>query len=393
MKARKRAWVVFGYVACSLLLAEGMCRLQQTLGPIWDLELAERNVDLYRTSETLNHMHRLEQTFRFFDKKRFGKHYGDTYTQYYDENGVRLNSRRPSHDSSAPGLRILFMGDSFIQGYDDGNTIPHLVWLSLKQRRKRGPPLYCLNAGASSYSTLIYIAQAKQLIPKLRPQFVMVNFDETDLGDDYSNYGDLVVRDARGKVVAVRSSRLLREARSSLEKVRRHRLYCIRFLAKAYHYRIRLRLIEKEELKRRASSCPKRLSRESDQEARQKYAAAIAMFEKNLGELAEALVDLMGDKQRILLAFHPRREHLKPDPNGDTWNHVVSDTIRRVAAKYGVAFYDATEDLRRAFGDQPEQYYWGEPDMHFNFEGMRIYSEHLAEALAKLMERKPEAGQ
>lgn len=60
MKARTRVWLVLGAVALTVLLTEGTCRLQQAFGPIWDLELLEPNVDLYRTSEVLNHMHRLE---------------------------------------------------------------------------------------------------------------------------------------------------------------------------------------------------------------------------------------------------------------------------------------------------------------------------------------------
>ena len=100
------------------------------------------------------------------------------------------------------------MGDSFIQGYDDSHTMPHLVWHWFKTRQRDCPPPCCLNAGTSSYSTLIYIAHAKRLIPKLRPQFVVVNIDETDLGDDYIRYRELVVRNAEGEVVAVKSSRL-----------------------------------------------------------------------------------------------------------------------------------------------------------------------------------------
>ena len=365
------------------LLAEATCRLQQALGPIWDLKLEEPTCDLYRLSETLNHSHRPEQRFVLWDQERFGEHYGFAYTQYYDEDGIRLNKSRPPHERGGRGLTILFLGDSFMQGYDDENTIPHHVWSYLREALGDTLPLQALNAGASSYSTLIYTAQAKQLVPKIRPDFVVVDIDETDLADDCFRYDRLTVRDEHGKVAAVRGSKMLQETRASLDAVRRHRLYLLRFLTKVYHYRIRLPALAR---KFRECDDARLVARDMDKDAAKKYAKHLGIFERNVEELAETLTALMGSPRRVFFAFHPHLGHLKPNAQSRTWNRLVAKSIERAAKRHNVPFYSAIDDLCGAFGDRPERYYWGPPDMHFNFKGLRIYSEHLARAIAPLLQ-------
>ena len=60
--------------------------------------------------------------------------------------------------------------------------------------------------------------------------------------------------------------------------------------------------------------------------------------------------------------------------------------MEKVTRQKKVPFYNATHDLEKAFGQQPENYYWN-GDMHFNFQGLKIYAELIAQQLFTILER------
>jgi hypothetical protein len=41
-------------------------------------------------------------------------------------------------------------------------------------------------------------------------------------------------------------------------------------------------------------------------------------------------------------------------------------------------FFNATETLKQRFGSHPENFYWGEGDMHYAFTGLEEYSAAVA---------------
>ena len=172
-------------ILITLLLLEGMLRLQQKLGPIWDLSFD--NATLEGVSDVINHQPLRKSTHILSNAEMYGDFTGYTYTAYYDRNGIRKNTLRPQQNRRQGAISVLFMGDSFMQGYDDRNTIPQHVW-NYFQIRNSDLSLILYNAACLSYSSAIFIPQAKILIPQLHPDFVVVDIDETDLGDDYIRY-------------------------------------------------------------------------------------------------------------------------------------------------------------------------------------------------------------
>lgn len=66
---------------------------------------------------------------------------------------------------------------------------------------------------------------------------------------------------------------------------------------------------------------------------------------------------------------------------GDVFNNVISDTIREVATRNNVRYYDATDDLKAQFGSAPERYYIAN-DMHFNERGLQACGLAVAKYLA-----------
>jgi hypothetical protein len=354
---------------------EAGLRVQQYFGPLYDLELT--NVDLSWESNVLNHVPAAKNQHMCI----YGDLTGFTYQRSYDANGVRIvddsELLRGCHRSAS----VLFLGDSFMEGFDDRNTLPYHV--ARYFRTERGMCLKTHNAGYTSYSPSIFIPQAKKLLPIVRPDYIVLDVDETDLYDDFVRYRGLIVRDEAGKNVGVKVSPLGHECSVGLMQVREHALYLMRFVEKLW-----LTSVYMPAMTKKYQAGPFELfdySKDRSADVDRKYADARAVFSQNLQELAQVLKDYTHDGARVLCVFHPHLEHLKPDANGHLWNDLVSSTVRDVCAENGFFFFNATGTLKQRFGPHPENYYWGHGDMHFNFKGLEAYSVSVAEFMASAM--------
>ena len=82
---------------------------------------------------------------------------------------------------------------------------------------------------------------------------------------------------------------------------------------------------------------------------------------------------------------HPHLWHLKTNNNGAAaWNRIVGELVGAAAARNGLTFFDAQDELEATFAGQPERYYWN-GDEHFNFDGMRAYGELVGRELLRVM--------
>jgi hypothetical protein len=268
-----------------------------------------------------------------------------------------------------------------MEGYDDKNTLPYHVAKFFK--KERGICLKTYNAGYTSYSPSIFIPQAKKLLPIVRPDYIVVDVDETDLYDDYARYRKLIVRNERGQNVGVRVSPIGHECSVGLIKARQHRLYLMRLAAKLW-----LSLVHMPSVIRQYRSDDLALfaySQDHDPDLEQKYSKPLSVFGQNLQELAEVLTDYTKDGSRVLFIYHPHLEHLKADAAGHVWNDLVSSTVQKTCVANNFLFYNATAALKRRFGSKPENFYWWTGDMHFNFEGLEEYSNAVAAFMASEM--------
>ncbi len=400
-RSRSRQMLFSGIlVLITVSMVEGFLRLQQKLGPFYDLEM--RDVDSAKArSEFLNHrIPAGERHAALISPEVYGKHSGKDWRTEFTDDGIQINTLRPNWH---PGAKtILFMGDSFMLGYDETNTIPHHVFERVVFAHPHAKEQAFLNAGCFSYSPSIYIPQANVLIPKLKPDFLVISIDETDLGDDYYHYRQVTTRGSDGRIVAVRVSPLGIGFLEGFEKARSKPLYSMRAISKWLHTKVGFPRLEVEyarahytakddlpplllpECGRYTAEIILRPVRLSEHEARKQCGEAVAYFESTVEELCVTLIKQGVAPDRILFTRHPHPWHFIPEASGRVWNHLVTDVVRKVAARHAIQFYDAEPDLKRAFGHEPEKYYWNR-DMHFNFDGLRIYGQFIADELAKLM--------
>lgn len=366
---------------CALALAEGVLRLQQSLGPLYDLDMKDQNFE--KQSDDLNHRSRPSETLTLGQREVFGEQAGLRFAVRHDPDGIRIGDGCAPTDGEQAAVRILFLGDSFVEGYADSTTLVRRVCEALESAAPGGAPVALFNAGCSSYSPALYVPQAKRLVPKLTPDLVVVVFDETDLYDDFVRYRNLIERDPQGRITRVRPTPPETEMIAGLQAARAHHLYLQRLIHKLTHTRIFMPIFRAGYV----SWSPYRVlgfDRDRDPLAVRKYAEQVAFLSANIRELAITLTALLPGPDRVLFVCHPHLQHLVPEADGFVWHRLVADAVDRIAGETGVGFYDAAPGLRLAAGGDPASLYWRN-DMHFNFRGTRAYGRLLADRLTPLI--------
>jgi hypothetical protein len=352
-------WLVGANLLVLLALIEISLRVQQMIGPFIDLDI-QPDVILVDLSDELNHVHPVGPD--------------------WDANGIRRMDE-PNAPSCAP--RILFMGDSFMEGLGPKDTIPYHVRSLLDRALQKDVCVF--NAGSSSYSPSIYVAQAKRLVPLLRPDLVVVDIDETDVYDEWHRYRELVVRDDTGSVASVRRTPLAdRVLHGYLESTSKP-LYIHRLFAKLYFSHVTIPALRAQYFKGRPEDIAL-VPNMDEAEARRRLPDQIAYFAASLEDLTRTVTKLAGGPDRLVYIHHPHLQHLLPGPG--RYNHIVAETIGEVAARNHVVYYDATADLAEQFGNAPQDYY-GADDVHFNEAGLRAYSMEVAKFLLARLPSSP----
>ena len=352
-------------------------RMQQYFGPLYDLEMA--NINLNWESNVLNHQPEPENQNLCI----YGDLTGFTYKRSFDANGIRIIDDTALVAGCRNPVSVLFLGDSFMEGFDDKNTLPYHVARYFKT--ERGVCLKTYNAGYTSYSPAIFVPQAKKLLPIVRPDYIVVDVDETDLYDDFARYDQLIVRNERGQNVGVKVSPIGHECSVGMMEARKHPLYLMRFVAKVWLSLVHMpSVIEKYRSELTLFS----YSQDHGADLERKYSKALLPFRRNLQELAEVLKDYTRDGSRVLFVSHPHLQHLKLDAAGHVWNDLVSSSVQKTSIANNFLFFNATDTLKQRFGPHPEKFYWKD-DMHFNFKGLEEYSTAVAAFMASAM-IKPE---
>lgn len=360
------------FVTWSAIFEIGL-RLQQHFGPVFDLEMASVNLDW--ESDELNHKPEPKNQNLCI----YGDLTGFTYERSYDKNGIRIVDDKALLAGCQKPLSVLFLGDSFMEGYDDENTLPYHVAKYFK--KERGVCLKTHNAGYTSYAPAIFIPQAKKLLPIVRPDYIVVDVDETDFYDDFARYRKLITRNERGENVGVKVSPIGHACSVGLMEAREHPLYLMRFVAKAWMSLVYMPAVIKK-YREDDGLALFGYSKDRDPDLEQKYAAPLATFRKDLQELADVLKAYTGgDGSRVVFVFHPHLEHLKPDAEGHVWNNLVSSTVQEMCIANNFHFFNATATLKQRFGAHPEEFYWP-GDMHFSFEGLEEFSNAVAAFMA-----------
>jgi lysophospholipase L1-like esterase len=115
------------------------------------------------------------------------RHKDIEYDYIWANNSLGMRDRERSLEKVPNTFRMLFLGDSMVQGYGVPleKSMVYLLENSINQPQRQNK-IEILNAGVFGYSPFLEYLYLKEIAPKIKPDLVLVGlFLGNDIGDDY----------------------------------------------------------------------------------------------------------------------------------------------------------------------------------------------------------------
>lgn len=168
---------VFISLAFSLLLGEIILRSLAWYNSHYGIAKIQKQEKAYEFSPSRHH--RLKPNFRY-------RHKEVEYDYLWENNALGMRDQERSITKDPQTFRILFLGDSMVQGY--GVPLEQsMVYLLEKNLNKNShKKIEVLNAGIFGYSPFLEFLYLQELITVIKPDLVIEGFFlGNDVGDDY----------------------------------------------------------------------------------------------------------------------------------------------------------------------------------------------------------------
>lgn len=316
----------------------------------------------------------------------------------------KTNSRGLRGPEPRPGMRhVVLIGDSYTEGFGLGEDETLSARIQEEWNRRGVKGVQVLNGGTLGFSTVVYSRYFKRKFAELKPEFVLLNVDLTDLTDDayylqIAEYGE----DGRPKAFSTREtfpSWLLPYVYSNKSAV-------IRFLHQEWNQwnLFRLEQFNRPRMDAFASDAAKIVDPEWLREA------GLESCQKPLAVMAQSVLDLKKEVERnggrFAVHMYPPGTHVKkyeaPVQNISfvrkwldarrtdySWNCVsdqrLVEFIRRFSEANGIPFFESFSSVI-AHPDRSKLYF--DRDAHWNAAGVKFVASGLADALWKAVDRK-----
>ena len=334
-------------------LIEGGLRLQQRLThPLLDLDTA---------SYVRNFSDRVHHT-------RFG--HGEAYT----------DSTFHPPGCQTPVLRILYLGDSWVE---EGNFVRASADAVAQSTRRC---VEAINAGVKSYAPTPITIVGGILIPRLHPDLLVINIDETDLMDETIRYRRGTTLDSAGLPVAVTASGPERLWLNGLRELGSISSFTARAVAKLYHTQFYIpRAYRLAYPEFRNHDYANLLAPQLSADPAREFAPEIAYFELSLDRMLTRFKQLGIEADQILLTHHP---HFLGMPQQAKYQPVVSEVLARVADRHLVTLFDAAypDVIHRLWpSNYQNAFLWPQDQFsHLTPEGYRRFGNALGPDLTRL---------
>ena len=140
--------------------------------------------------------HKMPAHFKYLMSNSFGDYNVEMETNNMGFRGRDVGEKEPGT------YRIVMLGDSFTmgEGVPDASTFPLLVEEYLN--KAGGGKYEVVNLGVESYSPVLEYSLLKRVIKQLKPDMVVLNFDMSDVLNEFAYRKDAVL-DESGDVVSV----------------------------------------------------------------------------------------------------------------------------------------------------------------------------------------------
>jgi lysophospholipase L1-like esterase len=271
-------------------------------------------------------------------------------------NDVGCRDDRPSR--KLPGTyRVLFLGDSFTEGYYAEQTVPAVLEQRLTESGRNN--YRAINCATTSYSPLLHYLRYAHQLHALDADEVVINVDWTDVYDDNWRYRPQATFSPTGEPLYARQQR--DRLINTIDELR-FRFYLARLVAGMPTHQVMMPVSEN------VFAYYGRLPVESE-----RWQQDVAF---TLGLLQRLIERIRQDGARVIVSVYPYREHFEEVNGKPIWHREVEYRIAEAARAAGAEFYSAFEDIR-SLHQAGAKLYWPN-DVHFNPNGQVAWANAFA---------------
>jgi|GEM_PF-2392418 len=255
------------------------------------------------------------------------------------------------YGSSCDGqkTKLLLIGDSWMENADLSRNLSRTI--EREFAKKAGSCVQAINGGTGSYAPTLYMLKARQAFERYgKFDYIIVNIDETDVGDEWQRYRIPTVRDTSGKIVAVPyendlASQYIRNAQIWAQD---SNFYIIRFLKFVNYYKILVPSIYRPTFFPEYTSIMQYVFAP---DAASIYKREHQHFESRLLEMATEITSFTSDANHVYVTHHPHLRGLVSSiKSGTLYLPIVSTAIAGLKEKTGVLVLDAREHIKEIHG-------------------------------------------
>lgn len=243
-------------------------------------------------------------------------------------------------------IKLLLLGDSWMEEEGLSRTIEQ------EFANKAQGCVQTINGGTGSYAPTLYLLKARQAFERYgKFDYIIVNIDETDIGDEWLRYRIATVRDNSGKIVAVPydhdlASQYLLNGKRWAES---SSFYIVRLIKCAFYYKVLVPYIYRPTFFPEYSALMKYVFAP---DARSLYQREHEYFEGRLLEMATEISTYTPDPSFVYVTHHPHfRGLIDRVDDGHLYLPIVSEAISRLKLKTGVTILDARNYVTQIHGE------------------------------------------
>jgi len=271
-------------------------------------------------------------------------------------------------------IKLLLLGDSWMEDEFLSNTI------GSEFAAKTGSCVQAINGSNSSYSPTLYLLMARQAYETYgKFDYIIVNIDETDIGDEWLRCRIPTVRDISGKIVAVPYQNDLHARYTWNGKLwaESSRFYIIRLIKFAFFYKALVPSFYNFTFSPEYSTWMQYVFAPEGASLHKKENG---YFESRLLEMAAEISGYAAGAESVFVAHHPHfRGLVNSVDSGKLYLPIVSEAMASLQEKTGVSVLDARNHIMQIHGDEllNNTFVAGDPFSHLNDEGAIRYGKWI----------------
>jgi hypothetical protein len=272
-------------------------------------------------------------------------------------------------------IKLLLLGDSWM-----APEYPLSQTIEQEFADKANKCVQAVNGGVNSFSPTLYLLKGRRAFKTYgKFDYIIVNIDETDIGDEWVSYRIPAVRDETGKIVAVpyENDLFRRYMWNGKLWAERSDFYVVRLIKFAFYYKILVPMLYKLTYNPDYTT---EMQYVFAPDARLRFKKEHKYFYKRLKRMVQQLSELTTKSGKVYVTHHPQfRGVVDRVESGKLYLPIISEMLAKLKKETGVKVLDARDNIRHIHGEAfpADTYLADDPFSHLNRDGSVRYGKWL----------------